>query len=67
MEPRTGIVERALEVAKSGNVTSISALRVVLTKEGYPNIAQIMAGRSLRLQLARMITEALTSKQRAMP
>jgi hypothetical protein len=67
MEPRTGIVERAFEIAKSGDVASITALRQVLSKEGYPNIAQVMAGRSLRLQLTRMITEARMARQRAMP
>lgn len=66
-EPRTGIVERAFEIAKSGDVASITILRQILTKEGYPNIAQVMAGRSLKLQLTRMITEARMAKQRAMP
>ena len=62
MEQRTGIVERAFEIARSGDVASITILRSVLVKEGYSNVAQVLAGRSLKLQLARMITEAAMAK-----
>ena len=58
MEPRAGIVERAFQIARSGDVANITALRMVLTAEGYSNSAQVLAGRSIKLQLARMITEA---------
>jgi hypothetical protein len=37
-------------------------LRGILVKEGYSNVAQVLAGRSLKLQLARMITEARMTK-----
>jgi hypothetical protein len=67
MEPRTGVVERAFQIAKSGDVASVTALRLALAKEGYANSAQAMAGRSIRAQLARMITEAQTARGRAMP
>jgi len=62
VEQRTGIVERAFEIARSGDVASITILRSVLVKEGYSNVAQVLAGRSLKLQLARMITEAAMAK-----
>ncbi len=63
MEPRTGIVERAFQIAKSGSVASVPALRAVLAKEGYAN-TQVLAGRSLSAQLARMITEARMARKR---
>jgi hypothetical protein len=59
---RAGIVERAFEIARSGDVASITVLRGILVKEGYSNVAQVLAGRSLKLQLARMITEARMTK-----
>jgi hypothetical protein len=62
MEPRAGVVERAFEIAKSGAVASVAALRVVLKAEGYANSAQVLAGRALTIQLTRMITDARTVK-----
>ena len=62
MESRTGIVERAFQIARSGDVANITSLRTVLTAEGYSNTAQVLAGRSIRLQLARMIAEARMGK-----
>jgi hypothetical protein len=63
MEPRASVVERAFQIARSGSVASVPALRAVLTQEGYTN-AQVLAGRSLNAQLARMINEARISRQR---
>jgi len=57
VEPRAGIVERAFEIAKSGAVTNIGDLRRALTKEGYANVAQVLSGRSLKLQLMLLITD----------
>ena len=64
VDQRAGIVERAFEIAKSGDAANITALRTVLTKEGYSNVAQVLGGRSLKLQLMRMITEAQMAKQK---
>ena len=64
VEPRTSIVERAFEIARSGDVANIAALRNVLIEEGYANAAQILGARSLKLQLTRMITEAAMAKSR---
>lgn len=64
VEPRVGIVERAFEIAKSGDAANIMELRTALTKEGYSNVAQIFAGRSLKLQLMRMITDVRTAKRK---
>jgi hypothetical protein len=62
MEQRAGVVQRAFEIAKSGKVASISALRAQLTEENYLNNAQFLAGRSLKNQLVRIIIEARTAK-----
>jgi hypothetical protein len=64
VEPPTGVVERAFEIARSGDVESITLLRQILIKEGYSNVAQVLAGRSLKLQLTRMITEATMTRPR---
>jgi hypothetical protein len=64
VEQRAGIVERAFEIAKSGSAANITALRTILSKEGYSNVAQVLGGRSLKLQLIRMITEAQMAKQK---
>jgi len=64
VETRASIVERAFEIARSGEVADIAALRAVLINEGYANAAQILGGRSLKLQLTRMITEARMAKPR---
>ncbi len=58
MEDRPGVVQRAFQIAKSGKVANITALRKQLTAEGYANSAQSLAGRSLSNQLSRMIAEA---------
>jgi hypothetical protein len=62
VEQRAGIVERAFEIARSGAAADVRILRAMLVKEGYSNVAQVLAGRSLKLQLTRMITEATMAK-----
>jgi len=63
MEPdaqpaRPGVVQRAFEIAKSGTVADVDALNAQLAAEGYENCTQSLAGRSLQLQLVRMILES---------
>ena len=58
MEERPSVVERAFMVAKSGSVATIAELRAKLAAEGYDNAKQTLSGRSLSLQLTRMIVEA---------
>ncbi len=55
---RMGVVQRAFQIAKSGTVTDTSSLHAQLAVEGYLNNPQILAGRSVSRQLARMIVEA---------
>jgi hypothetical protein len=62
LENRPSVVERAFQIAKSGKVANIAALRKQLTDEGYANAVQALAGRSLANQLTRMITDARTPR-----
>jgi hypothetical protein len=52
------VVERAFQIAKSGKVANVSALRAQLSGEGYSNSAQALAGRSISNQLSRLIVQA---------
>ena len=61
MEERPGVVQRAFQIAKSGDVANISALHKQLTDEGYTNNAQSLSGRSIASQLSRMIVSARTN------
>ncbi len=60
-QERPGVVERAFQIAKSGEVASVAELSERLTDEGYPDSARFLAGRSMSHQLLRMITEARMS------
>ena len=55
---RPGVVQRAFQIAKSGEVVDIAALNARLAAEGYENSVQTLAGRSILQQLTRMILEA---------
>jgi hypothetical protein len=57
MNERPGVVQRAFQIAKSGEVASLTALHVQLNAECYLNSGEILAGRSVSLQLARIIVE----------
>jgi hypothetical protein len=58
MEERPGVIERAFQIAKSGDVASMAELRKKLSAEGYTNNASVLTGRSIVSQLSRMISEA---------
>lgn len=57
VEERPSVIERAFQIAKSGTVASVAELTEKLTAEGYANAGQILGGRSLSLQVTRMIVE----------
>ena len=57
MDERPGVVQRAFQIAKGGKVESTAALQAQLAAEGYLNSEEVLAGRSITLQLARMIIE----------
>lgn len=58
MEERPSVVERAFQVAKSGAVANIAELSAQLRAEDYDNSESFLAGRSVILQITRMIAEA---------
>jgi hypothetical protein len=60
VEERPSVIERAFQIAKSGTVGTVAELSAQLTAEGYGNAEQLLAGRSLALQVTRMIAEAST-------
>jgi hypothetical protein len=65
MPERPSVIERAFEIAKSGQVADIPALREQLTVEGYSGHAAILGRRALSSQLTRMIAEARMVQSRA--
>jgi hypothetical protein len=58
MNGSKSILERAFEVARSGKVTNVAELRIVLHREGY-TVSQI-EGRTLVGQLRGLIEQAGT-------
>ena len=61
LKERPSVIERAFQIAKSGAVSTVAELTAKLMAEGYANAGQILAGRSLSLQVTRMIAETRTS------
>ena len=57
MNERPGVVQRAFQIAKTGEVTSLAALHARLAAECYLNSGEILAGRSVSLHLTRIIVE----------
>ena len=62
MEERLSIIERALQIAKTGTVETVAQLHAQLETEGYTNIGPLLSGRSISSQLTRRITEARQTK-----
>jgi len=60
---RRTTVERAFELAGSGDFTDIQMLRVALKKEGFDNVDQHLDSGALKQQLRRLC-EAKVSKSR---
>jgi hypothetical protein len=56
---RPTAIERAFELARSGNVPTVAAILTVLKREGYSN--DQIAGRSLHRQLKVLIETARAS------
>jgi hypothetical protein len=59
---RPSVVERALQIAKSGTVENIAMLHQQLALEGYDGSVESLAGRSILSQLTRRIAEARQPK-----
>jgi hypothetical protein len=56
MQPHVTSLERAFQVAKSGNAASMDDIRRLLKNEGYP--VDCLDGPSLRRQLTTLMTDA---------
>jgi hypothetical protein len=60
MDPKLSAIERAFQIARSGQAPSVDDIKKALKKEGYPP-GQIV-GRSLARQLMAIITAARGKK-----
>jgi hypothetical protein len=58
MAPRPTTLERAFELARSGDHAGPETLRRQLFSEGYYDARAQISGRSLRVQLTRICSEA---------
>lgn len=56
----TSVVERALQLARSGPCKTITELKTQLTREGYGHALRHLAGPSIRRQLIRTIKDRLS-------
>ena len=59
MDPSKTTMERAFEIARSGQVADIGALRAQIKREGY--VTQQLEGPSLRRLLGGLIRQALVN------
>jgi hypothetical protein len=57
MDPKVSAIERAFQMAKSGEVSNIEDIKTKLKREGY-NPSDVYVGRSLNLQLRKLIKAA---------
>lgn len=62
MALRPTTLERAFELARSGDHTGLETLRRQLVAEGYHDARAQVSGRSLRVQLMRICTEAAAGR-----
>jgi hypothetical protein len=60
MSPDISAIERAFQIAKSGRVQSVTEIRAVLSKEGFPR-QQLEGSLTLSKQLRALIKTALTN------
>lgn len=52
------IIERAFQLARSGEIQSVIGLRARLKREGFTQVEAHLDGKSTRVQLIKLITEA---------
>ena len=57
MDPKTSALERAFQLAKSGQVSKVDDIKPRLKREGY-DANDVFLGQSLRVQLAGLIKAA---------
>lgn len=59
---RVPLLERAFELAKGGQVTSLDDIQRKLSEEGYGNASSHLSGPSLRKQLKALIVERASAR-----
>lgn len=60
MPESSGLLERAFELAKSGQCRSVTHLGRQLEKEGYQNANSALSGKALRAQLRALCIDSQT-------
>jgi hypothetical protein len=59
---RLGIIERAFEIARSGEVQEFEEIPRTLINEGYADVHQQLGGASIRKQLRELCRDAASNK-----
>lgn len=54
-EPPKSVIERAFDLARSGEYSTIDQVRLRLDAEGYFDAREHLAGRTLRIQLLALL------------
>jgi hypothetical protein len=67
MVPDVSSLERAFQLARSGEVATIDDIKDKLRREGYDRAAVVNGGRVLTLQLRKLISEAGERKATRQP
>lgn len=65
MENRPSIIERAFQLAKSGQCLSVDDIRKQLAKERYEMVDAFIRGTSLLTQLRNQVNAAQTERRNA--
>ena len=60
---KTPIIERAIELAKSGGLCDLTALRKKLREERYGIEANYIFGKGLKRQLMKLLSESRPTQQ----
>ena len=63
--PRPTTIERAYELARSGECATITDIKKRLDKEGYPDAGGQLYGRTLQTELRRLCAEAKVAEEGA--
>jgi hypothetical protein len=58
MIPTVGTVERAYQLAASGECASVSDIRDRLAREGYSNVVSHLGGKTIAVALRRLCAES---------
>jgi hypothetical protein len=62
MDPHVSALERAFQLARSGEAATITGIKKMLKREGYESAAVVNGGRVLTGQLRKLIRDASKRK-----